>query len=140
MGPSRWYPPPLPLAALRDVDLVLISHDHYDHLDQPTIERMVDWSVPFVVPLGVGAHLEYWGIDPDRITELDWWQQHEHGDLRIETTVQVKSIVVTAILGRRKLCIGCNRGNLGSFDQVDQGIIGVTREGAHQRKYLIAAN
>ncbi len=86
LGPSRWYEPPLPLEQLEGVDLVLISHDHYDHLDQPTIQRMRGWDVTFVTPLGVGAHLEYWGIRPDRIVELDWWQEHRIGDLRVVAT------------------------------------------------------
>ena len=83
VGPARWYAPPLALEALRDVDVVLLSHDHYDHLDHPTIVAMRDWSAPFVCPLGVGAHLEYWGIDPARIVELDWWQEHALGDVRV---------------------------------------------------------
>jgi L-ascorbate metabolism protein UlaG (beta-lactamase superfamily) len=86
LGPQRWYAPPLPLQALRDVDAVLISHDHYDHLDHPTIARMADWDTTFITPLGVGAHLQYWGIDPARIVELDWWQEHALGELRIVCT------------------------------------------------------
>jgi L-ascorbate metabolism protein UlaG (beta-lactamase superfamily) len=77
---------PLPLEALKDVDVVLISHDHYDHLDQPTIARMRDRDVTFITPLGVGAHLEYWGISPACIVELDWWQEHKVDDLRIIAT------------------------------------------------------
>ena len=86
LGPQRWYEPPLPLESLRDVDVVLISHDHYDHLDHPTIERMRGWDATFVTPLGVGAHLEYWGIDPARIVELDWWQDYRRGELTIVCT------------------------------------------------------
>ncbi len=86
LGPQRWYDPPLPLAALSDVDVVLISHDHYDHLDYPTILQMQDWQATFIVPLGVGAHLEYWGIEPSRIVELDWWDEHKVGDLLIAAT------------------------------------------------------
>jgi L-ascorbate metabolism protein UlaG (beta-lactamase superfamily) len=58
------------------VDLVVISHDHYDHLDYPTIRELARTSVPFVTTLGVGAHLEAWGVPPERITELDWWDTH----------------------------------------------------------------
>ncbi|MEM1349841.1 MAG: MBL fold metallo-hydrolase, partial [Myxococcota bacterium] len=85
-GPARWYAPPLALHELRDVDIVLISHDHYDHLDYPTIAAMRDWEVKFVTPLGIGAHLEYWGVAPERIVELDWWEEYELGDLRIAAT------------------------------------------------------
>ena len=58
------------------VDVVAISHDHYDHLDYPTIRALAKTGVPFVASLGVGAHLEYWGVQPERITELDWWESH----------------------------------------------------------------
>jgi L-ascorbate metabolism protein UlaG (beta-lactamase superfamily) len=60
-----------------DVDVVLVSHDHYDHLDYPTIRELAKSSVPFVTSLGVGAHLEAWGVAPERIVELDWWESHE---------------------------------------------------------------
>jgi len=86
LGPERFFPPPLPFEQLPGLDVVVISHDHYDHLDFPTIRRLVDDGVPFVVPLGVGAHLEYWGIPAERITELDWWQEHSIGDLRLVAT------------------------------------------------------
>ncbi len=75
-GPKRFQPVPLPLSALPEVDVVVISHDHYDHLDYPTICALRKSRVPFVTSLGVGAHLEAWGIAPERITELDWWQSH----------------------------------------------------------------
>ncbi len=86
VGAERWYPPPVPLDAFEGVDAVLLSHDHYDHLDHPTIRRMVDWKVPFIAPLGVGAHLESWGISPERITELDWWEETKVGALRVVAT------------------------------------------------------
>lgn len=79
-GPQRWYPPPLPMRELPDLDAVLISHDHYDHLDHPTVLAMLDRDVPWIVPLGVGAHLEQWGVPRGRIIELDWWQAHEIGE------------------------------------------------------------
>jgi L-ascorbate metabolism protein UlaG (beta-lactamase superfamily) len=86
MGPSRWYAPPIALDDLPDLDAVILSHDHYDHLDHPTIVAMRDWDTVFVAPLGVGAHLEYWGVPPDRIVELDWWESTRRGDLEIVCT------------------------------------------------------
>jgi len=83
LGPARWYPPPLELAALPAIDAVIISHDHYDHLDQPTIAAIADWDTIFITPLGVGAHLEYWGVPADRIVELDWWERTPVGDLEL---------------------------------------------------------
>ncbi|MBL8352216.1 MAG: MBL fold metallo-hydrolase [Burkholderiaceae bacterium] len=75
-GPKRFQPVPLPLRAMPRIDLVLISHDHYDHLDHGTITRLARLDVPFVTSLGVGAHLEAWGVPAERITELDWWESH----------------------------------------------------------------
>jgi L-ascorbate metabolism protein UlaG (beta-lactamase superfamily) len=75
-GPKRFQPVPVALSALPPIDLVLVSHDHYDHLDYPTIRELARMGVPFVTSLGVGAHLEAWGVPHERITELDWWQSH----------------------------------------------------------------
>lgn len=71
---ARFQPPVVDLEAIGDIDLILISHNHYDHLDKPTINQLRKRTVEFLVPLGVGARLESWGIDRSRITELDWWQ------------------------------------------------------------------
>ncbi len=71
----RFIDPPLPFEELPPIDLVLISHDHYDHLDYPTILRLAEGEMPFYVPLGVGSHLQYWGISPERIIEHDWWTE-----------------------------------------------------------------
>lgn len=86
IGPKRWYPPPIELSDLPFIDAVLISHDHYDHLDTETIERLRDRVGQFVVPLGVGAHLEYWGIPTDQIVELDWWDEVEIDSVRVTST------------------------------------------------------
>jgi len=76
IGPKRFQPVPVALGDLPKLDAVLLSHDHYDHLDYPTIRVLAKSDVPFVTSLGVGAHLEAWGIAPERITELEWWQSH----------------------------------------------------------------
>jgi L-ascorbate metabolism protein UlaG (beta-lactamase superfamily) len=86
LGPERWYAPPIALADLPPIDAVVISHDHYDHLDYPTIVAMKDWDTTFVVPLGVGAHLEYWGVPTERIEELDWWDRTFVESLEIVST------------------------------------------------------
>ncbi|HEX9620962.1 MAG TPA: MBL fold metallo-hydrolase [Polyangiaceae bacterium] len=114
-GPRRFYPPPLALDALPKLDAVVISHDHYDHLDYPTVLELVKRSTaPFFVPLGVGAHLEFWGVPPGRIVELDWWQEGKVSDLTLVATparhFSGRSLVMTdkdqtlwagwAILGR----------------------------------------
>ena len=89
IGPERWYAPPIALADLPPIDAVVISHDHYDHLDAHTIQAMREWPTRFYVPLGIGAHLQRWGIDASRIQELDWWQ-----------SAQVKGMTITATPSR----------------------------------------
>jgi L-ascorbate metabolism protein UlaG (beta-lactamase superfamily) len=76
IGPKRFQPMPVRLRAMPAMDLVVISHDHYDHLDYPTIRELAKSAVPFVTSLGVGAHLQAWGIAPERIVELDWWERY----------------------------------------------------------------
>ncbi|MEZ0363814.1 MBL fold metallo-hydrolase [Mycobacterium sp. pUA109] len=79
VGPERLHPPPLPLEALPAVDAIVISHDHYDHLDIDTVTALARTQrAPFFVPLGVGAHLRDWGVPEERIVELDW---HERGQV-----------------------------------------------------------
>jgi L-ascorbate metabolism protein UlaG (beta-lactamase superfamily) len=75
-GPKRFQPVPVALRDMPPIDLVVVSHDHYDHLDFPTIAELSRGDVPFVTSLGVGAHLEAWGVQPERIVELDWWESH----------------------------------------------------------------
>lgn len=75
-GPVRFHPPPMALAELPALDAVLVSHDHYDHLDMETVRVLASTGVRFVVSLGVGSHLESWGVQPERIVELDWWEGH----------------------------------------------------------------
>jgi L-ascorbate metabolism protein UlaG (beta-lactamase superfamily) len=90
-GPRRFQPVPVPLTAMPPVDVVLLSHDHYDHLDYPTLRVLARTDVPFIAPLGVGAHLEAWGVEPERITELDWWERVEvpgHGVVVTATPAQ----------------------------------------------------
>lgn len=60
-----------------DIDVLLITHDHYDHLDYESIKRLKDKAKLIVTSLGVGAHLEHWGIAADKIRELDWWESTE---------------------------------------------------------------
>ncbi|MFQ6397898.1 MBL fold metallo-hydrolase [Nocardia sp. KC 131] len=73
VGPTRMHPVPTPLSELPPVDAVIISHDHYDHLDKATVRELVlSQAAPFLVPIGIGAHLRHWGVPEHRIIELDW--------------------------------------------------------------------
>ena len=71
---KRYQPPVFKLKELPKIDFILISHDHYDHLDMKTIKFFnKNKDISFVVPLGVGSHLKKWGVEKSRITEMDWW-------------------------------------------------------------------
>ncbi len=87
VGPRRLHPPPLTVPDLPAVDAVLISHDHYDHLDRDTVTALTATSAaPFLVPLGIGAHLRGWGVPADRVVELDWDAEHRLGALSLTCT------------------------------------------------------
>ena len=86
LGPTRFFAPPLPFAELPPIDVVLISHDHYDHLDMATVRALAGRGTRFVVPLGLGAHLQAWGVPVDSILELDWWDAVAVGGLTLTAT------------------------------------------------------
>ncbi|HEX5142823.1 MAG TPA: MBL fold metallo-hydrolase [Mycobacterium sp.] len=87
VGPQRLHPVPVELEALPAVDAVIISHDHYDHLDIDTVQALArTQECKFFVPLGVGAHLRGWGIPSDRVVELDWEAEGSVGELRVICT------------------------------------------------------
>jgi N-acyl-phosphatidylethanolamine-hydrolysing phospholipase D len=81
-GPERLIPVPVEHAALPLIDVVLISHNHYDHLDAPTLRWLAESHAPlFVVPLGVAPLLRRLGAE--RVVELDWWGRHRRGGLQL---------------------------------------------------------
>ncbi|MGU3500694.1 MBL fold metallo-hydrolase [Mycobacterium sp. C31M] len=87
IGPQRLHPVPAELDELPAIDAVIISHDHYDHLDIDTIKVLArSQRANFYVPLGIGAHLRTWGIPADRIVELDWDESADLGALKIVCT------------------------------------------------------
>ncbi|PQJ32886.1 hypothetical protein BST92_13570 [Nonlabens arenilitoris] len=77
---------PIEIKDLPDIDAVIISHDHYDHLDYDSIKALKEKVSHYYVPLGVSVHLEAWGIKANTITELDWWQETVIGDLQLICT------------------------------------------------------
>ncbi|RYG73166.1 MBL fold metallo-hydrolase [bacterium] len=91
VGPRRFHAMPVSVDELPPLDAVLVSHDHYDHLDAPTVRDLARLDVPFVTSLGVGARLEALGIAPERIVELDWWE---------ETTLPKSGLAFTATPSR----------------------------------------
>ena len=87
LGPQRLHPVPLDLEALPALDAVVISHDHYDHLDMDTVRLLARTQrAVFVAPLGVGAHLREWGIPASRVVELDWGSSYTIDDLTLTCT------------------------------------------------------
>lgn len=86
MGPKRFHQPPIEPEQLPPIDVILVSHDHYDHLDFPTVSRLAHRETTWVTSLGVGAHLESWGVPAERIIELDWWQEADIRGLQIVAT------------------------------------------------------
>jgi L-ascorbate metabolism protein UlaG (beta-lactamase superfamily) len=87
VGPRRLHPNPVELADLPRLDAIVISHDHYDHLDMSTVKELArTQSAPFLVPLGVGAHLDRWGVAPERIIELDWDESATVADVQLTVT------------------------------------------------------
>lgn len=81
IGPKRFHPAPVTVKELPPIEVVLITHDHYDHLEKPTIKELGNKTNLFLVPLGIGELLEDWGIAPSKIVELDWWEQYQLGSL-----------------------------------------------------------
>jgi L-ascorbate metabolism protein UlaG (beta-lactamase superfamily) len=86
-GPKRFFPPPLLLEELTRIDVVLISHDHYDHLGADTVQHLAHMEslnqTRWITSLGVGAILSKLGVAPSRLTELNWTEQVQVGPLTI---------------------------------------------------------
>jgi len=80
------YTAPVTVDDLPEIDVVLLSHDHYDHLDYPSIRKLAAKAGRFVTTLGVGEHLKSWGVPADRIDERDWWQSITVGPLTFTAT------------------------------------------------------
>lgn len=86
MGPKRFHPTPISLQGLPDIDVVVISHDHYDHLDKGAVKVLAGKVGTFLVPLRVGALLEKWGVDKAKIIELNWWESATVADIEFTLT------------------------------------------------------
>ncbi len=86
LGPKRFQPAPLQVSDLPQLDAVLVSHNHYDHLDKATIISLAGKARSFHVPLGLSPVLESWGIPKSKIHEYAWWDELEINGITIAAT------------------------------------------------------
>ncbi|OLF52648.1 MBL fold metallo-hydrolase [Pseudomonas chlororaphis] len=85
-GPKRFHQPPISLDELPPIEAVILSHDHYDHLDHQTVLKLTDKTRHFLAPLGVGDTLVKWGVPADKVRQLDWWEGTEIDGIRFIAT------------------------------------------------------
>ncbi len=86
IGPKRFHPVPMDIDSIKEIEAVIISHNHYDHLDEGSIKQLKERVNHFIVPLGVGDKLIAWGVDENKITQLDWWENVKLDDVEIVST------------------------------------------------------
>ncbi len=110
IGPKRFFAPPIALQDLPPLDAIIISHDHYDHLDAPTIRFFADKAVPFYCSLNVGRYLQQYGIAPNRITEMDWTNQVTLGSDCTITALPARHFSGRGLFNRftTLLVVGCH--------------------------------
>lgn len=85
-GPKRFHAPPISLDELPPLHAVILSHNHYDHLDQKTVLQLAGKTRHFLAPLGVGDLLEKWGVASEKIQQLNWWQETQLDGIRFIAT------------------------------------------------------
>ncbi len=86
IGPERFQQPPISIDDLPNIERVLISHNHYDHLDKDSIIKLAKKTQLFLLPLGVEGDLQEWGIPMEKIINFDWWQEYQNGDTLVALT------------------------------------------------------
>jgi len=101
-GPARFFESPMKADQMPKIDGVIISHDHFDHLDRPTIKELGRTGVMFYVPLGVGHYLDSWDIPDNQITELDWWDQVSIGEDHALVATPARHFSGRALFGRKR--------------------------------------
>ena len=85
-GPLRFHQPPISIAELPPIKAVILSHDHYDHLDEQAVKALAEKTEHFFTTLGVGDRLMEWGVPASKVRQLDWWQETEVAGLRLVAT------------------------------------------------------
>ncbi len=85
-GSRRFSHPPVTVEQLPEIDLLILTHDHYDHLDYNVIKDIDGKVERYIVPLGVENHLERWGVKANKITNMAWWEEISVNGLTIAST------------------------------------------------------
>lgn len=85
-GPTRFHAPPISIEELPPIEAVILSHNHYDHLDNSAVLELAEKTKHFIAPLGVGDLLISWGIDATKVRQLDWWESTEIDSIRFVST------------------------------------------------------
>ena len=86
IGPKRFSEPPITIDELPPIDIVIVSHDHYDHLDMKSIKKLDKKVKKYIVPVGVDKNLKRWNIDAGKIKNMAWWEEVEVEGLMIACT------------------------------------------------------
>ncbi|NRR33194.1 MBL fold metallo-hydrolase [Oxalobacteraceae bacterium] len=85
-GPQRFHQPPITIEELPPITGVILSHDHYDHLDKAAVLKLAERTSHFITPLGVGDTLIGWGIPAEKVQQLDWWQSTKVAGVKLVAT------------------------------------------------------
>lgn len=99
-GPERFFPPTIALSDLPPLDAVLVSHDHYDHLDETAVRGLADRNVRWVTSLGVGKYLRRFGVPAERIQEMDWCDRLKLTSTRTGAELELISLPSRHFSGR----------------------------------------
>ncbi|MEA9978268.1 MBL fold metallo-hydrolase [Pseudomonas sp. 10B1] len=102
-GPQRFHQPPISLDELPPIKAVILSHNHYDHLDHMAIKALIHKTEHFLAPTGVGDTLIEWGVPAEKVQQLDWWQSTEVGGLTFVATPSQHFSGRTLLDGNRTL-------------------------------------
>ena len=128
-GPKRFHPTPISIKDLPPIRAVILSHDHFDHLDKQAIRRLARKTAEFVAPRGVGALLTGWGVDPAKVRELEWWQQTTVDGLRL-TLTPTQHFSGRSLWNRNRTLFGSWAIEMGIFVSFTVRIRGILKDSA----------